>query len=277
MRFHLATDENYTQYYHHPLDRKLWKYARDTIKLEPSEINTQFEIAYKIRQFTCNKRVMELGCGEGLLSLILLKRNWAKYVYQVDHYMKNAKDDGDEIYSKFAKDLGVPSRRVFIWAEMKTYRDMSTIIGLDFDIIVTIHSCGILTDIAVEMACAKKCHLIYLPCCYNKIDKDFAKRMYRLAGKNGINCCRIAKLNDVVPNRVMVRVRSIIDTDYRKKNHIKYQSFLFISPRKKTTAFRRWMNFAKIQKKGNVLRTHSVWNRLDMCGRLTKILSIQNT
>ena len=170
-KFHAATAETYRSIYHHPLDQKLWKMALDC-DYAVDDINNAFSIAYRIHDLTRHHRILELCSGGGLLGIILLRKKWATFVYQVDNFLPN------KLVDRVTK-FGVRHQWVFLHINLFNKTEVTAMSHLNYDVIVAISACGSTADIAIGLSIAMRKKLIVMPCCWRAVCDDDLWRLTR--------------------------------------------------------------------------------------------------
>ena len=165
-------------------DRNIWIAALAShIKLK--EIRESFDFAHRIRKFLKNKNsILEVCCGHGLVSNILIEKEWINYVYQID--IRETKGH-DKLLSTLNN-----SHRIFFY-ERNLY-DLDFVEKLDIDAIIGVHCCGSLTDLVIQIATLKNIDIAVVPCCYGKSKGKRNKKIRGLFGDAGLDAIRAAKL-----------------------------------------------------------------------------------
>lgn len=166
-------------------DRDIWIAAMAS-RIKMKEIRESFDFACRIRKFLKRKNsVLEVCCGHGLVSNILVEKGWVGYTYQID--IQETK--GHERLLSVLNN----SHRIFFY-ERNLY-DLDFVKELDIDGIIGVHCCGSLTDLVIQIAILKNIDVAVVPCCYGKVKKDNrTKRIRGLFGDAGVDAIRSSRL-----------------------------------------------------------------------------------
>lgn len=146
-----------------PKDTLFDKIARAVCRsqtLPRKELYEAWEVAKRIRRRFRGGRIVDLACGHGLVShILLLLDDSSENALAVDtHIPENAK---------------VLSRRLSeTWPRLKNrifFRQMplEQVTIASRDIVVSVHACGALTDAVIEKALSARAKLAVLPCCHD--------------------------------------------------------------------------------------------------------------
>ena len=166
-------------------DRDIWIAAMAS-RIKMKEIRESFDFAHRIRKFLKKKNsVLEVCCGHGLVSNILVEKGWIGYTYQID--IQETK--GHERLLSMLNN----SHRIFFY-ERNLY-DLDFVKELDIDGIIGVHCCGSLTDLVIQIAILKNIDIAVVPCCYGKVKRDNRTRRIRgLFGDIGVDAIRTSRL-----------------------------------------------------------------------------------
>lgn len=192
MNFYNVTSQNYDTLLN-SINRELWKVAHKILKIEDEEIQYSFTCSEKIHDMTKNKVIVNLCCGEDFIGLILLKKGWAKYIYQIDKKFKK-EDDGRYLLKEAAKILNVDTKCTQIIANCYKIEELLPFINLKCDYIMAIHACGSLTDVAIQIACLRSKNVIFAPCCHEHIYDTKMKLIYTRFGRKFTDYYRLGNL-----------------------------------------------------------------------------------
>jgi SAM-dependent methyltransferase len=146
-----------------PQETLFGKIARTVCRsqtLPRKELYEAWEVAKRIRRYFRGGRIVDLACGHGLVSHILLL---------LDDTSPNA----------LAVDTNIPENAAVLsqnliktWPRLKDriiFRRMplEQVELSSRDIVVSVHACGTLTDTVIEKAVAARAKLAVLPCCHD--------------------------------------------------------------------------------------------------------------
>jgi len=128
--------------------------------LPRKELHETWEMAKRIRRRYRGGRILDLGCGHGLLAhIMLILDDSSKAAIAVDRKIPlNAEKLSNALIQS--------------WPRLKNrviYKQVSVreITVFPDDIVVSAHACGALTDVIIEMAVKQHARIAVLPCCHN--------------------------------------------------------------------------------------------------------------
>lgn len=102
------------------------------------------------------RRVLDVGCGNGLLSIALAERFPKAQVIGIDLLPERIKKN---------KLIYKHPNLVFKTEDADNYRTQ------EIDLVTSLHGCGNLTDRAIDFAVEHKATIVCVPCCYSKIKR----------------------------------------------------------------------------------------------------------
>ncbi|WP_320042404.1 methyltransferase [uncultured Desulfobacter sp.] len=177
-----------------PKDTLFDKIARAVCRsqtLPRKELYEAWEVAKRVRRHFRGGRIVDLACGHGLVShILLLLDDTSPNALAVDtHIPENAGTLSQNIINTWPR----LKDRIFFSQMPLEQVELS-----DRDIVVSVHACGTLTDTVIEKAVAARAKLAVLPCCHDLdlcdtgglegwMDGSLAvdaTRAFRLAGKS---------------------------------------------------------------------------------------------
>ena len=128
--------------------------------LPRKELYEAWEMAKRVRRRYRGGRVVDLACGHGLLAhLLLILDDSSECALAVDSNLPlNAGKLSSELIASWPRLAG---RIIFKPVALEE------IIILPDDIVVSAHACGLLTDLIIERAVAKRARVAVLPCCHD--------------------------------------------------------------------------------------------------------------
>nr|WP_320190380.1 methyltransferase [uncultured Desulfobacter sp.] len=146
-----------------PKDTLFDKIARAVCRsqtLPRKELYEAWEVAKRIRRHFRGGRIVDLACGHGLVShILLLLDDTSPSALAVDtHIPENARTLSQNLINTWPrlKDRIVFSQMPLEQAELSAR-----------DIVVSVHACGTLTDTVIEKAASARAKLAVLPCCHD--------------------------------------------------------------------------------------------------------------
>jgi len=132
-------------------------------------------------------RVVDLACGHGLLAHILLLLD-------------------DTSPEAVAVDADIPKNAPLLSGELcKTWprlngrisyleQDIASVPLLSADLVVSVHACGILTDLVLEQAVSARARVAVLPCCHDLERCDTGGLEGWMDGPLAVDATRVARL-----------------------------------------------------------------------------------
>ncbi len=155
--------------------------------LPRKELYEAWEVARRVRRRFRGGRVVDLACGHGLLSFILLLL-----------------DDSSPVALGIDRALPASSKRLAAvleaeWPRLKGRVELreadleSVELGRD-DLVVSVHACGGLTDLVLELAVSAGARVALLPCCHDLDGRDLGGMQGWLDGPLALDVFRVQRL-----------------------------------------------------------------------------------
>ena len=166
-------------------DRNIWVTAC-TLGIREKEIRESFDFTDRVHELTKGKRVLEIGCGHGLVGSILIEKGYAKTVTMLDKRITKAN-------SKIISALNNHTRLFF---NLKDAADPSALENLEFDAVIGVHACGDLTDTLIDIAIRKGASVAVATCCMDKLRNPKMRKYLQIYGELGVEIKRVQKLMD---------------------------------------------------------------------------------
>lgn len=146
-----------------PKDTLFDKIARAVCRsqtLPRKELYEAWEVAKRIRRLFRGGRIVDLACGHGLVShILLLLDDTSPNALAVDtHIPQNAKALSQNLIKTWPR----LKDRIFFSQMPLEQTELSS-----QDIVVSVHACGTLTDTVIEKALSARAKLAVLPCCHD--------------------------------------------------------------------------------------------------------------
>jgi SAM-dependent methyltransferase len=133
------------------------KIERVDYMMDKKEPQVQWIISRLRRLLTAKHRhVVDVGGGRGDLATRIAKEFPQLHVTVVDKNESSMQAGVD-----YAKRLGVVDRMSFVAGDFADYSE-------DVDLVVALHACGDLSDLAIHFAKTRGCDFVVCPCCYTK-------------------------------------------------------------------------------------------------------------
>ncbi|WP_020589755.1 methyltransferase [Desulfobacter curvatus] len=128
--------------------------------LPRKELYEAWEVAKRIRRVFRGGRIVDLACGHGLVShILLLLDDTSPNALAVD---TNIPENANVLSRNLIKTWPRLKDRIF-FSRMPLERvELSS-----QDIVVSVHACGTLTDTVIEKAASARAKLAVLPCCHD--------------------------------------------------------------------------------------------------------------
>jgi SAM-dependent methyltransferase len=155
--------------------------------LPRKELYEAWETARRVRRRFRGGRVVDLACGHGLLaSLLLLLDDSSPEALAVDRHVPPSAAALTSVLEEAWPRL---CRRVRF-----EQGDIGQVLLAPDDLVVSVHACGNLTDLVLEMAVAARARVAVLPCCHNLDDGDWGGLDGWLDGPLALDATRAAWL-----------------------------------------------------------------------------------
>jgi len=137
----------------------------DSECLPRKELFEAWEVARRTRRRFRGGRVIDLACGHGLLSqILLLLDDSSPSAVAVDARLPKS---AGQLNDRFARAWPRLAGRVEL-----VQAPISSIAAGPSDLIVSCHACGSLTDAVLSQAIAAGARVAVLPCCHEKLEND---------------------------------------------------------------------------------------------------------
>ena len=177
--------------------------------LPGKELFEAWEVARRVRRKFRGGRVVDLACGHGLLAhIMLLLDDTSPDALAVDrHLPENAHRLSEALIESWPR-----LRRRIRYVES----DMKAVAFSSFDLIMSVHACGTLTDTVLDIAVDAGARVAVLPCCHDRERCDTGGLEGWLDGPTAIDATRAARLRSQ-GYRVMTRS---IPEDITPKNRL---------------------------------------------------------
>ena len=157
--------------------------------LPRKELYEAWEVARRVRRRFRGGRVVDLACGHGLLSYILLLLDDSSSVaLAVDRRIP-------EQAAKLALCLEESWPRLAGRVEF-VEKDVAQVALRHDDLVVSVHACGGLTDLVLERATAVMARVAVLPCCHDLDGADLGGLQGWLDGPLAQDVLRAASLRE---------------------------------------------------------------------------------
>ena len=155
--------------------------------LPAKELFEAWEVARRVRRKYRGGRVVDLACGHGLLAHIML-------------LLDDTSSEAIAVDNQLPKNAGHLSQNlVAVWPRLRERvryieTDIESIDLLPSDLVVSVHACGILTDIVLDRAVSAGARVAVLPCCHDLRRCDTGGLEGWLSGPLAIDATRAARL-----------------------------------------------------------------------------------
>ena len=155
--------------------------------LPRKELFESWEVARRVRRRIRGRRVVELAAGHALVAhLLLLLDATSEGAITVDAKpVPSATTLSGALTARWPRLAGRVERRV---------GDLSaTAIGAG-DLVVSVHACGALSDVVLDLAIGARAHVALLPCCHNEKTCDTGGLLGFLPIPLAVDATRVARL-----------------------------------------------------------------------------------
>jgi predicted RNA methylase len=165
--------------------RNVWSYAFQS-GIREKEIREAFDFVQRIDSLTKGKNVLELCSGHGLIGHLLAMKG-AKSVRQVDRLDSKSRGNLERYLKNYTR---------VIYDNIDFIVNKDEILTWDFDIVVSMHACGNLTDEVIDIAMKKGADIASCPCCYHgsKVMKSMSAAAHHLGKPLAVDAFRLGKL-----------------------------------------------------------------------------------
>jgi len=155
--------------------------------LPRKELYEAWEVARRVRRRFRGGRIVDMAAGHGLLAMILLLLD-------------------DSSPEALAVDRRIPESAATLaasltetWPRLKgrvrfVEADLEKVPLQQGDVIVSVHACGGLTDLVIELSLAAGARLAVLPCCHDLDGADLGGLQGWLDGPLAMDAARVARL-----------------------------------------------------------------------------------
>ena len=155
--------------------------------LPRKELYEAWEVARRVRRRFRGGRVVDLACGHGLLAhVLLLLDDSSRSAAAVDRQIPpSAMTLAAALESSWPRLQG---RISFVPGDLRDFALTPN------DLVVSVHACGGLTDLVLEMAMAARARVAVLPCCHDLDRGDTGGLEGWLDGPLAVDVTRAARL-----------------------------------------------------------------------------------
>jgi SAM-dependent methyltransferase len=155
--------------------------------LPRKELYEAWEVARRVRRRFRGGRIVDLACGHGLLSyLLLLLDDSSPYAISVDRCIPDSAAKLGSVLEESWPRLGGRVSRIAA--------DLETIPLERDDLIVSVHACGGLSDLVLERAMDVGARVALLPCCHDLNKADLGGLQGWLDGPLAMDVLRAERL-----------------------------------------------------------------------------------
>jgi SAM-dependent methyltransferase len=155
--------------------------------LPRKELYEAWEVARRVRRRFRGGRVVDLACGHGLLSyILLLLDDSSSEAVGIDRRLP-------ESAAQLAKVLNESWPRLSGRVQLRE-ADLETLPLEKNDLVVSVHACGGLTDLVLAQAMAVGARVAVLPCCHDLDNRDLGGLQGWLDGPLAMDVMRCEQL-----------------------------------------------------------------------------------
>jgi len=155
--------------------------------LPRKELYESWEVARRVRRRFRGGRIVDLACGHGLLSMILLLLDDSSpEALAVDRCIPQS---ANALFETLAETWPRLRGRVKLFES-----ELEAVQLQESDIIVSAHACGGLTDLVIERAIAAGARVAVLPCCHDLAGADLGGLQGWMDGPLAMDAARAARL-----------------------------------------------------------------------------------
>ena len=155
--------------------------------LPRKELFESWEVARRVRRRIRGRRVVELAAGHALVAhlLLLLDASSERAVAIDAKWVPSADTLANMLVSRWPKLEGRVERRV---------GDLATVAVAAEDLVVSVHACGALSDLVLDVAIRAQAPVALLPCCHDADTCDTGDLLGFLPIPLAVDATRVARL-----------------------------------------------------------------------------------
>lgn len=176
--------------------------------LPRKELFESWEVARRVRRRIRGRRVVELAAGHALVAhLLLLLDASSESAVAIDaKWVPSADTLANRLVSRWPKLEGRVERRV---------GDLVTAAVAAEDLVVSVHACGALSDVVLEVAIRARAPVALLPCCHDRDNCDTGDLLGFLPVPLAVDATRVARLRAAGYNVVTQTIPAAITPENR--------------------------------------------------------------
>lgn len=176
--------------------------------LPRKELFESWEVARRVRRRIRGRRVVELAAGHALVAhLLLLLDASSESAVAIDaKWVPSADTLANRLVSRWPKLEGRVERRV---------GDLATAAVAAEDLVVSVHACGALSDVVLEVAIRARAPVALLPCCHAADTCDTGDLLGFLPVPLAVDATRVARLRAAGYNVVTQTIPAAITPENR--------------------------------------------------------------
>jgi Methyltransferase domain len=130
----------------------------------------------RLRKFSKIRHILDVGGGRGDLAITLASGLGPETRVTVIDMNESSLEAG----RRFAAQCGVGDRMNWVCDDFVSYSERNE--STDVDMVVALHACGYLSDLALEYAVRQKASFVICPCCYSKMkQKSIATKLAEIS------------------------------------------------------------------------------------------------